>query len=753
MKVGVITFHSANNYGAVLQTWALQKVLSDYGLDTGVIHYHPDIIDGLYDPMNLKRGMRRQFKKLKLLIKSRNSLIRYNKFQAFIRNRFNLIGNFRTYDELKKAGLNLDAYIVGSDQVWNTDHTGGFDPAYFLNFAEPGKKKIAYAASIGKDYVIPKFKEEYQSSLNSFTGISVREKSVLPAIQELTTNPVVVTLDPTMLLQKEDYEAIKVDSTIKEPYILVYMIEKNKQVIELANKLSTSLGIPIVQRKFIPGFKNSLDSFYTADAGEFLGLIEAAEYVITNSFHGTVFSILYEKPFVSMLHTDTGSRTADLLTELGLQSHILNDCKDFSDMKLFQITHKKRLRMKIDKLRQSSTEFLQKSLDLTDKYDKVQCPTNIRKDKCYGCSACKHVCKSKAIHLEEDREGFLYPIVDESLCVQCGMCKKVCIRKHDKAIDYAEDFPKVYCAVHKEDDIRKQSSSGGIFPALVRYAIEDRKGVVVGVRYDNEMRVVSEIADTVEGCKAFSGSKYVKSNFNDNFPKIKKLLKNDRFVLYTGLPCEAAGLRAYLRKDYDNLLICELLCHAAPSPKVFGKYIEYLNKEYQSKVIDLVFRSKEKGWKHGDRNVMIKLDNGKKVFEKTAENQYYRAFIGDFISRPSCNNCKYTYDYRVGDITIGDCWGIKKAAPELSDNKGNSLVLINNQKGDQIWNILGEHFNFAKSDLKTAFYKNHKKPTQDKRRRTAFFNRLDEEPLENLLSEYNLSDKSCKSSRYDILLK
>jgi hypothetical protein len=362
MRVGVITFHSANNYGATLQTWALQKVLKDYGIDAGVINYHPDIIDLLYDPMEGRKGLKRLLKNFTLSINNNDSLERYHKFQRFLSSKFNLIGDFRTYEELKTANLNLDAYITGSDQVWNPVHIGGFDPAYYLDFAEQGSRKLSYAASVGSDFIHPKYKEDMKQSLSTFTGISVRESSIKEAVQELSKAPVKIVLDPTMLLVKEDYDEIKVKSPIKEPYILVYMIEKNQQVISLANTISISLGIPVIQRRPTKGMANELPPFYTADAGEFLGLIEGASYVITNSFHGTVFSILYGKPFVSMLHSDTGSRTVDLLTEVGLQSHILYDLADFKDFSMFKIDDPDEVRSRIDTLKKSSIRFLKEHL-------------------------------------------------------------------------------------------------------------------------------------------------------------------------------------------------------------------------------------------------------------------------------------------------------------------------------------------------------------------------------------------------------
>lgn len=364
VKVGVITFHSANNYGAVLQAWALQKVLKNLGVDSGIINYHPDIIDGLYDPMKLKKGLPRQLKRLSLCIRNRKSLIRYNKFHSFLKKHFKLIGDYKVYNDLEASDLDLDAYITGSDQVWNPSHTGGFDPAYYLDFAKKGRKKISYAASIGTEYIDSRYKDDMESSLSSFTSISIRERSIKDEVEKLSGKPVDLVLDPTLLLKAEAYDEIKIKSSIKQPYILVYSIEKNPDLISFANKISVALGLPIIQRRPGQGLINQLDPFYTADAGEFLGLVESAEYVITNSFHGTVFSVLYGRPFVSMLHSDTGSRTGDLLEELGLSSHILYGLDDFGDFNIFLYDNMQEVTGNIERLKETSLSFLKRSLGL-----------------------------------------------------------------------------------------------------------------------------------------------------------------------------------------------------------------------------------------------------------------------------------------------------------------------------------------------------------------------------------------------------
>lgn len=737
MKAGVITFHSAHNFGASLQTWALQKVLKNYGIDASVINYHPSVIDDLYNPLKGKYGFKKKLAELNLRFQNPDSLKRYKNYTSFIKKNFNLLGDFRTYEELKAAKLDLDAYIVGSDQVWNSEHIGGFDPAYFLDFVEPGALKISYAASIGRDYLLPVYHEQIRNSLKSFTSISVREKSAKKPVKALTTKEVDVVLDPTLLLERKDYEAIKTTPDIKEKYIFVYMMEHNPDVVAFANRVSTATGLPIVQRRPNKIFKNELASCYTSDPGDFLGLIENAEYVITNSFHGTVFSIIYEKPFVSMLHSNTGSRTVDLLKALKLESHLLYKPEEFEDFSKFEFNEPEKVKKRIKELRRNSLVFLLDALWNNDRQKIVACPTKIKKYECYGCFACKEICPTNAISMVEDKEGFRYPVVDEEKCIDCGACNKACIRKSNQLINYAEEYPKVYSAMNKQEDVRMKSSSGAVFPELARFVIEEKKGYVVGVKYDKDMKVVSSIADNMEDVKAFYGSKYVKSDFEGIFPKIRELLKDNKTVLYSGLPCECAALRSYLRKDYENLYICEILCHAAPSPKVYRQYLDHLEKKHKSRVVNLTFRNKSTGWLIHKCSLVVEFENGKNLTVNARKNNYFRAFLNDYISRPSCSFCEYTYRNRVGDLTVGDFWGIKDIDPTMFDDKGVSLITVNNDKGSKMWDNIKERFIYKESDMTTAFKKNHNKPSPFKVERVDVFHRLDKEPIDELLEKYN----------------
>lgn len=363
MRTGIVTFHSAYNFGASLQAWAMQRALEKMGIQPYVINYRPAVIDKLYNPMENEKGLRRHASYLK--IREPKTMLRYEKYEGFIKHQYHLLGEYHTYEELQDAGIELDACIAGSDQVWNVQHTGGYDPAYFLEFLSDDVKKISYAASIGTDYILPLYHEAFRKSLGKFEHISVREASAVPVLSQLTDKEIKVVLDPTLLLDAEDYEPLKVPVGHKEKYILVYMMEYNWEVVKYANYMSRLLGLPIVQRRNRKLFTNELESCYTSTPGEFLDYVKNAEFVITNSFHGTVFSVLYEKPFLSMLHSDTGSRTSDLLEMLNLTDHLLSDPQERPGPDRFAVNNRDEVRTIIEEKRNSSLTYLRTALGIT----------------------------------------------------------------------------------------------------------------------------------------------------------------------------------------------------------------------------------------------------------------------------------------------------------------------------------------------------------------------------------------------------
>lgn len=299
------------------------------------------------------------------------------------------------------------------------------------------------------------------------------------------------------------------------------------------------------------------------------------------------------------------------------------------------------------------------------------------KHNCCGCSACAQACPKQCISMQQDVEGFLYPQVDTSSCIDCGLCEKVCPFIHP----YEPRTPiQTYAAINNDEQIRMESSSGGIFTLLTEQIINER-GVVFGARFDENWQVTIDYSETIDGLAAFRGSKYVQASVGDTYAKCAKFLKAGRLVLYSGTPCQIAGLKHYLRKEYDNLLTVDFVCHGVPSPKVWGKYLNEVVGIVNVQGVSM--RNKQlEGWKNYNFVLDYQID-GKMISlsSRYQENDYMNAFLRDMILRPSCYACKAKECRSHSDITIADFWGIQNVRPQMDDDKGTGLVLIHTAKG------------------------------------------------------------------------
>ena len=338
-----------------------------------------------------------------------------------------------------------------------------------------------------------------------------------------------------------------------------------------------------------------------------------------------------------------------------------------------------------------------------------------QKCDCTGCGACALICPKKCIKMKEDKEGFLYPSINNKECIKCNKCINICINKIEN--NYQEE---TYAVYNKNNDERKNSTSGGIFPLLAKEIIKN-DGCVYGACYDENMQVIHKKARTLEECEKFKGSKYVRSNFEGIYKSIQKDLTEGKQVLFTGTPCESDGLRKFLNKEYENLLICDIICHSNPSPKMFKKYISYLEKRYNSKVININFRDKTKSWHKP--NIVVSFENGKKVKDE----MFYDLFSTGVISRLSCYNCKYTSMKRNSDMTIGDFWGIEKIKPQIDDDKGISVVIIHSKKGKKAFINIQKEVKFYKVATEDSIKYNHNSPIKKPKKRDEIFENIDEE--------------------------
>lgn len=358
----------------------------------------------------------------------------------------------------------------------------------------------------------------------------------------------------------------------------------------------------------------------------------------------------------------------------------------------------------------------------------------INKDECCGCTACKNICPKHAITMEEDEQGYLYPKIDINICVDCGLCKKVCIFNSSK-IKKEINIPKVYAAKNKNESIRITSSSGGLFVQISDYILK-KNGAIYGAQFDENFNVCHKRATTKIERDKFKGSKYIQSDLDDIFVKVKKDVESGEDVLFTGTPCQIAGLKSFLgeKKDLSKLYFCDVVCHGAPSPKIFEDYKLFMQKKYASKIKNINFRSKTIPRQVQD--IKIVFENGKE-FNKVAVNDvFYRLFLDDIILRPSCYNCKFASIYREGDITLADYWGIEKSMPEFQDYKGVSLVMVNSSKGKAIFDGIYDTLIIKESTIDECMQPNLKGPCKKNHKVDLFWKHYYEKGFEFVAKKY-----------------
>lgn len=312
----------------------------------------------------------------------------------------------------------------------------------------------------------------------------------------------------------------------------------------------------------------------------------------------------------------------------------------------------------------------------------------IEQATCTGCHACVAMCPKECITMEKDSLGFLRPHIDEDKCIECGYCLRTCEEVKRLPVRSQRD---IFAATHKKLDVRKASSSGGVFSALSEQVIKE-KGVIVGSIYKEKMGVQHDFAETVEQRNAMRGSKYTYSLCDKQvFMRVKQLLTDGRLVMFTGTPCQNAALKFFLRADYDNLLLVDILCHGITAPALYDDFIEKLEKKGK-KVADINFRHSHDGNWHEPKTLVTYEDGTKKGGE--LENSYFRMFVRDYCLRESCYSCNYASFERVSDITLGDFWGIENSHKNFDYPYGVSVVTVNTDKGKK-W------FSKVNKDLET----------------------------------------------------
>lgn len=328
----------------------------------------------------------------------------------------------------------------------------------------------------------------------------------------------------------------------------------------------------------------------------------------------------------------------------------------------------------------------------------------MQENKCCGCGACIQVCPQQCINFIENERGFLVPSINHDKCINCGCCKKICPEITNK-LEYKK-VENAYAVVSKNFEELKKSTSGGMFAILAEKIIQ-KNGVVFGAAWEKIDKLSHVKIDKIEDLYKIMKSKYVQSNTKNTFKEAKELLDRNIAVLYSGTACQIAGLKMYLNKEYLNLYTVEVACHGVPSIGLFKKYIEWREKQFNSKVKDCIFRNKDKHQGGEHYKLKMSFENGKTKYFHFQKDPYYNAFINGVSIRKTCYDCKYKKERRIADFTLCDFWGIEKVKKDFPANHGVSAVLLNSNKAKELFNEINEKIYYEEVS-KDSIYSHNK---------------------------------------------
>lgn len=657
MKVGIITFNSAHNYGAVLQAWSLQEYLLASGHEAEVINYRIPAIDNVYRlfeperPYKTEKENEKHQKKQYRTVKKEEpkKILAFERFEQFIAEQLRTTKAYTSYEELKEAKFDYDALITGSDQVWNTGFTRGVNPGYLLDFGPEQARRISYAVSRGDAVLTDPEKILFERKLAGFDFVSVREENVAEEIGQLTEHTVEVTADPTFLLEREQFDSIRRPYSCKKPYIYVHNVHVKRMdetLCAMADALSVRTGIPVVTNRRDPyEYKNYLTDISDIGPREFLDVIANAEYIVTNSFHATVFSMIYHKTFITIPSLRNPERMKKLLERLEIKNHLMDEPSMLPDnLQELQIDYEKLDRLKAD-YAEKSKAFLAKALD--EKYVR-NCSKTYEKSflltgnpaACYACGACAKQ-EDGTMRLVAEQEGFLYPESNGELTERVEKCL---LRKKQYA-DY-EDIP-CYLAQVTVEDMAKNNFYGSEVQVFCEKALEQGRIVVAkvtdgGIAGYRALRSRAELNLLYAGCLqevAVSGA----------VACCKEILETGKTVLFVGSVCEITALRMQI--EDKAVLTLATGCNGVVSGKLFGKYVETLEKQYGAGVCEISFANRIRGL-HQPYS-FVRYTNDEVELQPLTQDVFYRALKAGRISRPSCYRCIFAEEWsKAVDLAV-----------------------------------------------------------------------------------------------------
>lgn len=721
-KVGIVTLYGNLNFGNKLQNFAVQELFHEKGF--------------LVETIICKK---KSWKTLEIFMKRRLSFRKYRrerKLSSFSKSYLSTKILWRKKGVLvQDDAKEYDFLAVGSDQVWNPMIRVSERDNFLLRFAERNQR-ICVSPSLGVDEIPNKYLYEYTVGLNGFPYLCCREKSGADIIEKITGRKCEHLLDPTLVIPADkwrDYEE-KVDLKGK-PYIMMFFLGAIPEEAKLlANKLKAEADAEIIMPSEIS------DKYYAISPFQFIYLIDNATYVLTDSFHGMAFSInlntrfyVFDRAAKNLKEKQSekmSSRILSLAKSTNLCSRYVSSA-DFCVNEICDFTFANHyLEMERDKFH----KYLDKCL-----HQKELATLTLPENECTGCGSCVLSCPTNSIKMESNIEGFLYPVIDYEKCINCKKCTMAC-----PVINPILNVSKknIYAAYNRDFLQLEKSSSGAIFPALAEYIISVG-GAVVGAYYNSvENTVKHKIIETIADLDSLRTSKYVQSNILEILCDTKKLLEEGRWVLFTGTPCQIAGLKSYLKREFSTLVTCDCSCHGVPSPGLWTRWIKCFQKKYNHDVESVCFRDQSQSEDWGHFQISYQTNSEKLCFTQK-EDAFFKAFSSNISLRLSCFECKYKGWNRCSDITLADFWGVDKVCPDEKNERGTSMILVHTEIGENLLKKISPKISLRLVDNKLAETVNRatwKSVSQPEQRR-AFFEDLQYKEITECIDKYAVKQK------------
>lgn len=676
-KIGIVTQYGNSNYGNRLQNYAVQKLIEKEG------YVAETIVCKKFGGKEILKSLR----SIAMTVLRKKKYIRQFHFQKFNKKYINRFIIYTKNGLIPDEVSNRYEYIVtGSDQVWNPDTRVNEKDNFLLRFCGRSQR-IAIAPSLGVSVFPQTCETEFQIGFDGFPFLSCREKDGSDAITKLSGRDCLTIIDPTLVLTADEWRAFAKKIHTPEKYLVFFFLGVvSEKIRKLVSEYAEQNHLQIIEPNRLS------DDYYAIDPREFVWLLMNAEMVFTDSFHVTAFSINLHIPFyVFSRQQNDGvsnrmmSRLTSLLSIVNLENRLYTPTNEISSTCDFQASDEI-----LAKEREAFMAFFHKCLR-----QKEIAPFLLPDQTCTGCGACSLRCPVGALEMKTDAEGFIRPHLNFDQCIQCGKCTSVCpvIKGHEsKKASFAL---RAYAAYNKDESIVRNSSSGGVIPEFARWIIGE-KGIVYGVAFDEAFEPAFIGIENIKDISRIVGSKYVQCDAYPVFSEIENHLKESRKVLFIGTPCQVAGLKAYLGKDYENLYRIDFVCHGVPSPVYWNKYLSSIRSKYLNDegIEEVQFRYKDE-WP--GTKMRIRSKNREYIMNPNKD-PYYEAFSKNLSLRQSCYACSFKDIKRGSDITVGDFWGLDKIMPEVCHASGNSLVMIQSDKGQALFDACAKSIQFTQVD-------------------------------------------------------